>query len=875
METAIMILKTIKTRFYLITGFLIALVCIEYFEITAFIDNLRKSAETARSSAVADKDIQSLKKSFWKLRFWEKAISMQTHPNAEKEFGKAAENLKKKLSDFDPALVAGTFPEKMVQINDLIAEYHDAFARLIQLRTDQSINLTRIYSNYQVLDSSILMKDETGFIKPLHNLNRYMESYLQNRRDSAYQAFGIVFTLLKKNLSKSMIMDERIQVHAANLEHLIETDFTLEKRIRKINEHFDVISVELTDLFTDMSQTAEEFSAEAALYSENLSESLHYRFIWVSGGVFALLLLILGLIAGTIITPIRKLSEVVIRVKNGDHDARFASNIEDEIAELGFAFNEMLNIINLHRNHLEDLIGKRTAELIETLDELRNSKEKAEMANRAKSEFIANMSHEIRTPMNAIIGFAEILEGKLRDEQNKHYLSMIRASGRSLLTLINDILDLSKIEAGKMKLEYEPINPAFVFKEIAGIFSKKISEKGLEFSLVLDPDLPDYLLLDSARLRQILLNLIGNAVKFTESGKIELTVKALIHDRISGIMDFIFSVEDTGIGIPEDQREIIFDAFEQQRNQDHGRYGGTGLGLAITKRLVEMMGGSISVTGEEGRKSAFTVTLKNVHRGEAADNLEKEDRLSVNNAIFEKASIMIADDITDNRSLLLDYLKNYEFEFIEAEDGFQAVKLARELHPDLILMDIKMPMMNGRKATGILKAGDDTKEIPIIAVTASAMKNDKDEISAICDGYLRKPVSKAELVAELTRFLNHSVENPAKGNMDRIRSGKKNESGPYTLDPETLKRLPELILILEDEFMQRQEELDDVLIIDEVQEFAVDLNRIGKEYNLQLLIDYGAHMNNHALNYNISEILRCITKYPQLVEQIKLFKKSK
>ncbi len=401
---------------------------------------------------------------------------------------------------------------------------------------------------------------------------------------------------------------------------------------------------------------------------------------------------------------------------------------------------------------LEDVSAR-----IQIETELRKAKDDAETASRAKSEFLANMSHEIRTPMNAILGFAEILKGKIRDEQHKQYLTSIHSAGKTLMTLINDILDLSKIEAGKMKLDYEPINPVFVFKEIADVFSQNISDKGLKFFMETDMNLPEFLLLDEIRLRQILFNLVGNAIKFTESGHVKIAVYMLAHKETPDKVDFIFAVEDTGIGIPDEQKQTIFNTFEQQSGQDHACYGGTGLGLAITKRLTEMMGGVISVSGEKGQGSIFTVTLKNVQKTEAVDAPGINIDPSVDSVIFDKAVILIADDIKDSRLVLINCLEDYGFGFIEAQDGRQAIDLARDRHPDLILMDMKMPVTDGREATRIIKAHDATKDIPIIAVTAEAMKDAEKEIRALCDGYLRKPIKKADLIAELIRFLKHTL----------------------------------------------------------------------------------------------------------------------
>jgi PAS domain S-box-containing protein len=384
---------------------------------------------------------------------------------------------------------------------------------------------------------------------------------------------------------------------------------------------------------------------------------------------------------------------------------------------------------------------------------LKKAKEAAESANRTKSEFLANMSHEIRTPMNAILGFAEVLEGKIRDKQYKRYLASIHSAGKSLLSLINDILDLSKIEAGKMKLEYEAINPVLIFKEVAGVFSQKFEEKGLKLFLETDINMPEYMMLDEIRLRQILFNIVGNAVKFTESGYVKIKILTLANEETPGSLDFIFSVEDTGIGIPEDEQETIFGAFEQRKGQAYSKHGGSGLGLAITKRLTEMMGGVISVSAEKGKGSIFTVTLKNVRKAESGNTIEMTSEISDDSIVFGKATILIADDIMVNRILLRARLENYGFEFIEAENGREAIKLAREHHPDIILMDMKMPVMGGREATQNIKACEETRAIPIVAVTAAAMKEDEKEIKSLCDGYLTKPVKQEELIAELARFL--------------------------------------------------------------------------------------------------------------------------
>ena len=384
--------------------------------------------------------------------------------------------------------------------------------------------------------------------------------------------------------------------------------------------------------------------------------------------------------------------------------------------------------------------------------------EKAEAANLAKTTFIANMSHEIRTPMNAILGFSEIIKSQVKDPHLQYYLQGLMTSGKSLLSLINDILDLSKVEAGKLKLSYKPISLPELIIEMETIFSQKAVDKGLDLILDISPDLPAALVLDEFRIRQVLLNLISNAVKFTEDGFIKVKASCAAHGENSSRVDLFFSVEDSGIGIPDEQREVIFNAFEQVSDQEFELYGGTGLGLTISRRLLRMMNGDVIAESGDDGGAMFLVEIKDVEVADAED-LEHSKGLYFNfdSVQFKPAKVLVVDDINYNRDVIRGFYTGYSIKVLEAVNGKEAIEMTRRYKPDLIIMDMKMPVMNGYDASKFIKADPEFSHIPILAFSASALKREVKEILKITDSYLRKPISRADLIQETMKFISYEI----------------------------------------------------------------------------------------------------------------------
>lgn len=459
-----------------------------------------------------------------------------------------------------------------------------------------------------------------------------------------------------------------------------------------------------------------------------------------------------------IILPIRKLVITSNTITSGDYYYPVDTTSNDEIGDLAQGFQVMqksirskIEDLERYKSQLETEVEKRTEEFLE-------AKLEAEESNRAKSRFLANMSHELRTPLNAVLGFSQILHANERSTEKLNYLSSINSAGNTLLGLINEVLDFSKIESGKMEIQYTPFSPRSLLEDIRTMFMQKAAERDIRLVCKCSDSMPEYLLCDAFRLKQILMNLCSNAIKFTSDGQVTIKLDAIQVQSSDSRVSLVMTVSDTGKGIPKAQQEAIFTAFEQVKGQKTSEYGGTGLGLAITQKLVSLMSGVVKVESEgEGFGSSFIVTVPEL---EVTSEIPGSSLLIENEAKtynFSPATILIVDDISYNRDLIISYLSGYPFKFLQAEQGKEALALLEKETPDLVLTDLKMPVMDGHQFLKEVQRLYPEHPYAIVLVTASVQDSDIDDNKGLCQTILSKPLSQATLLSVVAESLNAEI----------------------------------------------------------------------------------------------------------------------
>lgn len=492
-------------------------------------------------------------------------------------------------------------------------------------------------------------------------------------------------------------------------------------------------------------------------------------------------------------------------------------------------------------------------------NKLIDEKQKAVAASKAKSEFLANMSHEIRTPMNAILGFSETLYHKTDDPQFKKMIESILNSGNLLLALLNDILDLSKIEADKIDIVEHPVDTIHIINEIKLLFFEKTLKKGVALSVETSPHFPQGLLLDEIRFKQIIFNLVGNSIKFTHKGFVRINLSFTKDGDEQG--ELRVDVIDTGIGIPEDQQEKVFDAFRQQSGQSNRMYAGAGLGLSISKRLAEKMNGRIELKSELGKGSEFSLIIPGVQI--CHELIEKPEQfLPVDNVRFDSNTLLVVDDVLSNIMAVEGLLDEMGLNILSAGSGEMALEILRETTPSLILLDIRMPGMNGYQVAETLKKDPRLCDIPLVALTASVSAQTDEELSVHFDSFLYKPTNKSELVNMLMRFLPYQT-------ITSESAGKQtNQEQELLINPEAENKLSEILAILNHDFLPAYNQIKDGMVLFRIEEFGVNLLEIAQKYRFDYLENYSRLLLEQVNHVNLIDLSMTMNEFPALLKKI-------
>ncbi len=538
--------------------------------------------------------------------------------------------------------------------------------------------------------------------------------------------------------------------------------------------------------------------------------------------------------------------------------------------------------INLRKDLLEKEL-ERNIYLSESLEKLKiakenaiKEKEKAELANSLKTNFLANMSHEIRTPLNAVIGFVELLSDKFLDKKEVSYVEAIKLGGKNLLNLINDILDISKIETSKLDIKYRFVDPRIILNEIKDIFAAKASQKKLKLEVVVDPYLPHLLNLDETRIRQILVNTVGNSLKFTYEGFVKISISVYEKKSKEDTIDLQISIKDSGIGINENIVDKIFDPFIQGNTDYAKNVGGTGLGLSISKKLVEIMKGEISVTSKVGKGTTLRVILRDVKYTfkQKDERIDKKKEFKLGEIRFYGGNILIVDNNNTNRYLLKELLGRVNLDVIFARDYDEAISRISNFNIDLIMLDLKDPVINSEKIAKNLKERTESKHIDLFALVSTLSD---EELKKYRDlgflSFIYRPVDIYSFIEKLTHIFEYSlltkrseVFNEGDKKTEDLHKGSSNDyiyiAKKSIFQDESLKK------IIFNNLLPAIKELRRSGRMTIIREFGIELKNVGAEYKIPYFKNFGTKLIEKADTFDVGSVSIIFDELEDLLKNI-------
>jgi signal transduction histidine kinase/CheY-like chemotaxis protein len=489
----------------------------------------------------------------------------------------------------------------------------------------------------------------------------------------------------------------------------------------------------------------------------------------------------------------------------------------------------------------------------------------AEIAGNAKLQLLSGVSHELRTPLNAILGFSEILLDKEENEISQNYLSIINSSSKALIRLIDNMVDYSRLEADKISINNQPFNIIDALYEIKDIYSQKLEESNINLIIDIDDGFPKQISGDEYRIKQIFYNIISNSVKFTKVGFIKIDLHFDYHDKLDEFITVTFAVEDSGIGIAEDRLPEVFSAFSNGASQDIKRFEGSGLGLSITHQLVNKLNGSININSKINQGTKVEISFPYMSYLQDKSNVIEPVIEEISSIKIKNSTILVADDVEFNRDLIREFISPFNINVLEAESGLETIEIINSIKPQLILLDLKMPDMNGIETAQRIKSDPNLSDIPIVAFTAITSPEADSLDPALFASSLLKPVTKNSLINELKKHL------PVTSFLKELSIvAQRPEINFYVpIDEELKDHIPTLISILENEMEQKWKRTFGEYSEQKIRRFSDDLELVSKKFQIPFIEKYARALAYNIDQNNKSQAKKTLNEYPDIIERVK------